>query len=504
MLTNKNLAEMSDRRWRSSVVVAALLLLLAIPASVLADYTVYQLPGTKLKLVLEGSVTHHAGGNATHRHPRGSLFFSSRDIHVIKSPTPESVYGKRLREATDSGDVDKVLELSQWALQNGMLEQSKSLLSTAWKIDSTHPRLNKLAGLMKYLNSPVPDDAAVEEHARKYVGGDRMNASRSKHFLLLHDADSEIDEVTKKTRAQMRLDLLEKVYESYFLTFAFRGVFLRPPTKPLEVVLFSRQADFMQMERRLGGSLKQTAGFYLPAENISMFYDSGTSEQFQVLMELDKGLVQLREDAKKNRVAGAGELIRFAKTIELLIDITRESEDVSTVSHEAIHHLAANTGVFPREAAFVRWVHEGMASYFESAKLAKWSGVGVVDESRISYYRVLERDPDRGSLEFIVSDFGFLLEAALGDQLPAYGQAWALTHFLFEERFTELMQFYRKVGQIKKEEGDPTIELLKARGDELLKLFDECFGDREALKLQWRRYMRGLRTDMERLQDDIS
>ncbi len=469
----------------------------------IADYTLYRLPGTELQLLLEGSVTHHAGGTATHRHPRGSLHFSARDIQVLKSPSAQTIYSRRLREVRKSNDVDEVLELSKWCLQNGMLEQSKSLLSVAWKIDSTHEQLRKLAGLMRYINASVPIDPAVEEHARDFVGGRAMEVTRSKHFLLLHDAEQKEDEVTGKTRAEMRLNLLETVYESYFLTFAFRGVFLRPPNKRLEVVLFSRHGDFLQMERRLGGSLKQTAGFYLPDENISMFYDSGTSEHFKVLMELDKQLVQAREIAKKNRMAGAGDLIRFAKTIELLIDITRESEDVSTVSHEAIHHLTANTGVFPRDGAFVRWVHEGMASYFESAKLAKWSGVGVVDKTRIGYYRVLEGDPLRGSLEFIVSDFGFVLESALGNQLPAYGQAWALTHFLFDQRFDSLMKFYKEVGQLKKQEGEMTEEIWKARANTLLEIFDECFGDRTQLELEWRRYMRGLRTDTERLAEEM-
>lgn len=469
-----------------------------------ADYTIYQLPGTTLQLVLEGSVTHHSGGNATHRHPRGSLHFNSRDIQVIKSPTALSVYSRRLRDVQDSGDVDAVLELSEWALQNGMLEQCKSLLSVAWKIDASHDKLRKLAGLMQYLNRPAATDPEVERHVRDYVGGRTMTASRSKHFLLLHDEDSKEDEVTGRTRAEMRLELLETVYESYFLTFAFRGVYLRPPTKRLEVVLFSRHADFMQMERRMGGSLKQTAGFYLPSENISMFYDSGTSEHFRALKKLDEKLILLRESAKKSRMAGAGEIIRFAKTVELLIDITRESEDVATVSHEAIHHLAANTGVFPRESAFVRWTHEGLASYFESAKMAKWSGVGVVDQTRIDYYRLLEGDPVRGGLEFIVSDIGFLVETSIGNQLPAYGQAWALTHFLFDQRFDSLMKFYKRIGEIEKQDGEPTVETFNARASQLVKIFDECFGDRTTLELEWRRYMRGLRTDIELLAEETN
>ena len=61
-----------------------------------------------------------------------------------------------------------------------------------------------------------------------------------------------------------------------------------------------------------------------------------------------------------------GEVIRLSKTIQLLVDIQRESEDVAVVSHEVVHQLAANTKLFPRDGVFVRWVHEGLASFFES------------------------------------------------------------------------------------------------------------------------------------------
>jgi hypothetical protein len=480
-----------------------LLLIVAIvcPATtVLGDYALYTIPGTQVSLLLSGKTNYNAGGTVTHVHPRGTLYFNSRDIQVLKIPTPEVVYAKRLRDVTQSKDVDETLELAQWALQNGMLDQSKKLLGAAWKIDSTNLRLQKLAGLMRYINATVPSSSEGEAMVREFTGGRNMTATRSKHFLLLHDNDPEKDPVTKKTRAEMRLELLETVYESYFLTFAFRGAFLRPPTEPLNVVLFSRHADFMQMERRLGGSLRQTAGFYLPKDNISMFYDSGTSPQFQALMQLNDSLEKAREEAKKNRVANAGEIIRLAKTLELLIDITRESEDVSVVSHEAVHHLAANTNLFPRDSAFVRWVHEGLASYFESAKMAKWSGVGVVDQDRIGYYRVLEGDPVRGGLEFIVSDLGFVVEESLGNQLPAYGQAWAMTHFLFDRHFDQLMQFYKKIGALEDFAPNTT---LGEKGELLLKIFDEIFGDRATLELEWRKYMRGLRTDMERLAEEI-
>jgi hypothetical protein len=296
----------------------------------------------------------------------------------------------------------------------------------------------------------------------------------------------------------MRLNLLEKVYESYFLAFAFDGLFLRPPTDLLEVVLFSEHKDFLMMERRLKvGPLRQVAGFYLPEDNIAIFYDSGTTPQFMQLQRLSDELQVIKEAMKRTRQPGGGEVIRMAATIQLMVDIQRESEDVSTVSHEAVHQLAANTDLLPRGVPFVRWVHEGLASFFESSKMAKWSGVGVVDQDRIGYYRLLEGDPARGSLEFIVSDLGFVVEGVLGNQLPAYGQAWGLTHFLFHKRFDQLMRYYREI------RSTPSDATLQEKGKYLLDTFDEVFGDRTKLELEWRRYMRTLKTDIERLAEDM-
>jgi len=486
-------------RWSISAIglflVGAVGLAVMGSSSALADYSIYTLPGTNLEVTLAGEAKFNPGGTVTHRHPRGTLYFSARDIRVIKSPTPEAIYARRSTTVVKSGDVDQIIELAKWTVRNGMIPQCKTLLGAAWKINPEHATLKKLAGMAYYINKPVERSESAERHLREYASGRDMAISHSKHFILLHNNDQIKDTVTGKTRADMRLELMETVYETYFLTFAFNGKFMRPPTEPLEVVLFSTQADFMHFaQATIGGSAKQLAGFYSPKDNVSVFFDNGTGAHFQQLNRLAVQLQNVKDDLKKARVPGGGEVIRLASTIQLLVDITRESEDVATVSHEAIHQLAANSGLFPRDGTFVRWVHEGLASYFESSKNASWRGAGVVDHDRIDYYRLLEGDSVRGSLDFIVSDLGFLVEATLGDQLPAYGQAWALTHFLINNRFDDLMKFYDRAHQVGDNETPPS-----EMADKLLAAFDETFGDRTSLELEWRRYMRGLRTDMELL-----
>ena len=490
------------QRWTGRLAVMAMVALLTPPAA--ADYAIYTLPGGEYQLMLEGKVTYNPGGTATLRHPRGTLHFSAGDLHVIRAPTPATLFGSKYRTVRRDGNIEEYLKLAQWSLHNGLLDKCKRLLGEAWKIDSSHVRLRKMAGLMRYLNASVPDSQKIRDHLEKTVGGRGLTMTRSRHFLLLHEPNQSVDPQTRKTRAQMRLDLLETVYESYFLTFAFRGKYIRPPNYLLEVVLFDDHNDFLQLERLMDVPVKQLAGFYSPDDNVSVFYDSGNSPQFKALRQIRDDMATLQTAAKANRTAASGQIIRMAKSIDLLIDITRESEDVAVVSHECLHHLAGATSLFPREGNFVRWVHEGLASYFESAKQSRWSGVGVVDRDRIGYYRMLRSDPQRGSIEFIVSDLGFAVEAMLGDQNAAYGQAWALTHFLFNRHFDRLMKYYETITEIPIPDIDPDLpeeELKKrflSRADKMVEAFDEAFGDRDRLQVEWRRYMSRLRTDLEK------
>ena len=467
----------------------------ALTSLVQADYAIYTIPGTEIQIPIAGETHYNSGGTVTHRHPRGTLFFSARDIRVIKVPTPEMIYARKFRKVVDSDDVDGMIELAAWTVRNGMLTRCKSLLSAAWKINPEHPRLKKLAAMVQYINRPVAKSASTESHLTDYVKGKDMMISSSKHFILLHNRDIAKDPVTKKSRADMRLELLEQVYETFFLTFAFNGVYLRPPVEPMEVVLFTQHADFLSFASHATGSrsVAQMAGFYMPENNVAIFYDNATDKRREGLIELVNAMRKTKEEVKRTRVAGAGEVIRLMNALELLIDIEREAADVATVSHECVHQLAANTGMFPRDGYFIRWVHEGLASYFESSTNGLWRGAGVVDHDRIDYYRILEGDPVRGSLEFIVSDLGFLVEASLGDQLPAYGQAWALTHFLINQHFDELVKFYKATHDLEESEE----ETVKERSEKLLAKFKEVFPDLPSLELEWRRYMRGLKTDME-------
>ena len=99
-----------------------------------------------------------------------------------------------------------------------------------------------------------------------------------------------------------------------------------------------------------------------------------------------------------------GELIRFARTLELLTQVAEEASDIEVVSHETTHQLAGSTGLLPRDVRVPQSAHEGLAAYFESPNDAAWAGIGAVNEERLGWYRALASDREHSNIDFTVSD----------------------------------------------------------------------------------------------------
>lgn len=330
---------------------------------------------------------------------------------------------------------------------------------------------------------------------RQFVrGGRSMKFLRSEHFLLLHDTSDDKDKRTQKTRAEERLALLETVFSSFLLKFSLEGYDLEVPKQRLKVVLFSQKEDYMRFVEMLGPNLSKASGFYDRKNNISVFFDQGTDESFESLYKLNADLQEQKRALVKDRAPGARDVVRLADTIQLLTEVARENLDIEVVTHEATHHMAGNTGLMPGDAPVPLWAAEGLATYFESPKDAAWSGIGAVNAERLEWYKGLENDREHSNIDFIVSDRVFRLAASDGSTLHAYGQAWALTHFLMDQHFDKLIKWYKLIA------AKPADKPLSA--DEFQATFDEVFGkDKASLDLEWRKYMRGLKTDLQMVLD---
>ena len=154
-----------------------------------------------------------------------------------------------------------------------------------------------------------------------------MKIKKSKHFILLHDTPDKPAANRKLPRAEERLQLLESVYESFLLRFYAHGVELDLPRERLKVVLFSQHQDYLQFATTLGPDMASTGGFWSGTTNTSVFFDQGTTPSFKTLVKLSDMLQADKAEAQRQKKSGIADLVRFADTFSLIVEIERENDD---------------------------------------------------------------------------------------------------------------------------------------------------------------------------------
>jgi hypothetical protein len=469
-----------------SLLVAAAIL---VPAPAFADLLVYT--HGNLQMTVQGKVHINPGQTVTLVHPKfGQLHFSLESVEIHRAPTNQQVFGKKFGQAQGARDTNAMFKACIWGFKHGLVDQCYEGVEKILAMDPQHKEALRVVELRRKMREPIYDSSQQEKELRELVRNDGMKIANSNHFILLHDTPDKPAEGSKKSRAEERLDLLERVYESFLLLFYARGMELEIPKERMKVVLFNNYDDYYNFSTSHSPQLASASGFWDPAINTSVFYDHGTDETFKVLQKLSKTYEKIADDAIRQKLKGQAELIRFARTLKVLIQIAQENEDITVVSHEATHQMAGNTGLFPRHVLVPSWVHEGLATYFECPSDATWAGIGAVNGDRLNWYRALEADREHSNIDFIVTDQVFDLAGNHATRVAAYGQAWALTHFMLENEFDKMMEYYRALGEL-----PPNLVF---GTDTLSEVFVKVFGEeRKGMDQRWRAYMRGLKTDKQ-------
>lgn len=403
---------------------------------------------------------------------------------IIKVPTRREQYNRALLKA-QKGSTAERLDLAHWTAKRGMLTEFYASIDLVLQADPNNEHAKRILALRDKLNEPLAP-SNEEETLTKSIGSG-FKFKRSKHYILAYD--------TPEDRAKERVDLLERVYETFFMFFAMKGMVLEKPKELMMVVLFNEHKNYLDYSVRQDPELKSAAGYWSPEDNIAVFFAQGTYPAWATLNEVSAQLDKMREDAERQKLRNRGDIVRLSDTIKLLKLVQQENEDVEVVTHEATHQVAGNSGLFPRRIRIPRWAQEGLAAFFEAPSGAMWAGVGATNATRLEWYRGLEKDRVHSDIDFIVSDHIYDMAASHASVLHAYGQAWALTHFLMDDKqFPKLMQYYRNLARLP---ADMVI------GEDILKqCWDAAFGaDRQAVDQDWRRHMNSLKTDIERLRE---
>jgi hypothetical protein len=436
----------------------------------------------------------------SHRLGKLNVRGSEVELEVVRTPSTREQFTKVLNKAKKANTADELMKAARWALKKGLIPEFKSTVDEVLKVDPNDKSALAVKELEKLMDVPITDSSEQEKLLKKYCRKGDMKIAMSKHYILMHDTPETAPkprrgEKPRKPRAEERLELLERVYETFLYRFYANGVKLEVPKERLMVLLFRDYQAYLAFSTAMDPSLSSAAGFWSDTTNIATFYDQGTHDQFKELVEIAK-IFDNHANKIKNGDPGKGDAIRFADALNLIVRIEQENLDIEVVSHECTHQMAGNTGLLPRRVDVPGWVHEGLATYFEAPANATWAGIGAVNEDRIKRYRFLADDPEHSNVDFIVSNEVFDQSGDHhGNVLHAYAQSWALTHYLMEERFEEFVNFYRRLGEMPPD--------LRLSPEMLRKLFDASFPEgRDAVNQQWKGYMAGLQTDRELIGKD--
>jgi hypothetical protein len=463
--------------------------LLACPAH--ADFVLYTLPGTDRVILLEGTTKRGGYGIIEYTHPsHGTIVLNQDSATVIKAPSKTDDFRKMLAKAKGSNDVSDYISAANVAIRRGLFKEFLECCSAAYKIDPKNPTILRLIEARNRIKRPLEDEKNAEARIREIVNRPSMKVQFSHHYILLHDTPDEKKFRKKKNRADLRLELLETVYESYFMKFALDGILLDPPQERMMVILFHDEKDYQRYCTQLDPTLLSTAGFWSPVDNACVFYDQGSSERMKALDEMNADLKRAKNQARGTAVSR--DTAHLSNTIDLLVKVAKEEDDIEVVSHEATHQLAGNTGLMPRGKIALRWAHEGLASYFETSSDAVWNGIGAVNEGRLRSYKRVSSDESRRSIELLINDLLFDGARNIREEVDAYGQAWALTHYLMENKPAKLVEYYRRTSELDSSQGS-------IQRKELVDIFADVFGDLNKLEADWHLYMQSIETDIDRL-----
>jgi Protein of unknown function (DUF1570) len=476
--------------WRSFLVCCGMVLSLAEAAR--ADLLYFQKGGmAQLPCKREGKTVDVDA-------PGGRLQFLATDFRaIVPEAEPASEWPTRLSSAR-KGDATERLAAAWWALENGLTAEAVAALRDAHSADPNHEPTASLAKTLDAVSPPLEDP---ETHDLNDALRGTFQTARSPHFVLRHQLDP--------TEAQARLDLLEKVYTSYYLTLAAQGIRLSPPGRRLLAVVYRSKEDYIEFLRRENaGAFLSTQGYFHPTRNMMVAFDGRQRPEQRTsaaAVETRRGeLARLRPNIERLpsnarlRVEVRGEspqsLGRAAATAwlaaqerevarqTLLLDLERLSIDLGIAAHETIHQLVANSGFSARFDDLPTWLHEGLAAQFEVIRGGRWAGVGRAHDLRLPDWRAIHPAP---RLATLVRDEGF----GQGYRKDLYAEAWALVYFLRKRHPASFTRF---------------LDLLRApspdrnRTERLVDLFRTSFGsDWPALESEWHQFMRSVTTPLE-------
>jgi hypothetical protein len=277
------------------------------------------------------------------------------------------------------------------------------------------------------------------------LGGEGFRIRGTDHFSIASDGEDSV--------AASVGERLEATYRAVVRFCDELRLPVHPPSQPLPVLLFNRDADFERYARTVGFADASAPGFYHAGSNIAAFCNVlDLPKVREISRRIDQAQSQRDPPTPPERIT------EWQSQRDALVEVFNRL----VVQHEAAHQILFNIGVLVREADNPEWLMEGLACQFEVLPRETDGERHVVNQMRLADFRDAVGVPpsavvvDEQSLRNSLSE-GRLLplanlvggaEIVMPDAAKTvfrYAQAWALVDYLCRTRPDSFATYLRLI-----------------------------------------------------------
>ena len=350
----------------------------------------------------------------------------------------------------------------------------------------------------------LPVDAEAESRLRSEFGR-RFSLRRTAHYTIAYDADPVV--------VAFHARLFEAVHDSFRAFFEAGGFRMPPLAHRLEAVMFAEREAFNAYARRVSPGLAAAAGFYSMRTDRIVLFDSFTDASYRKasanLTAAERNIAEVRNQLAV-RKRGEQVILKYhdgssltlgrAKALRMVREKERElragrrelerhfaDRNLTTTIHECVHQLAYNLGVQSPLADNPKWLGEGLATYFETMGYRAQGDSGQINPTRLDAWREAAAGGRLIPLERLIGDDS-VFDVTSSSASTAYGQAWALVHYLLEKKPEPFFDYLRRTAASRRSGHGQSQG--QGQSAERLRIFKAAFGnDLSSFDRRWRRYM---------------
>jgi hypothetical protein len=381
-------------------------------------------------------------------------------LHPDNKATPplHRVYEDKLKVVMDpktNAGVANWVDLAEWCLAHGMLEQFKQHMDKAAELDKAEPRVTGYLQMKAALAKPV-ESVDTAGPWRKQLLTSRYQTITSPHYALLHNDSANADS---------RLKRMEITLQSYYYWFAIRGVQLPVPGKRLVGVLTQDPKEFKRLNSTLDSSPSIADAFYARHENLVVFSSQRLDDSYDHLKMMSAPLWTQgfsQEDVLKGKfpikvmLTNPGQVYE-AMTMALLLKAMHVDGEVTGTGQGVTRQLLHASGFLPSSVVAPEWVQFGVSTFCETAQGSPWPTFGLPHFIYWPFYRDLvafkKLPADQVELLKMVVTDGYFRRLSIGmkqeaDRRKARATAWSLTNFLIRKRLDGLQRYFKELSQM--------------------------------------------------------